>query len=86
MASEASIDLIPLERQLQHLTASIRSEDDEQSWLKVQSICQELANHLRVRNGPGELSCVLEFSTEFLTDPIKWTIIPALEKPNFLKL
>ncbi|KAH9484292.1 hypothetical protein JR316_0003773 [Psilocybe cubensis] len=50
MTSEGLIDLIPLERQLHQLTASIRIKDEDESWNKVASISQELANNLRSRD------------------------------------
>ena len=53
MASEVSIDLIQLERQLHELSVSIRETDAQGSWLGVETACRELANNLRVRNGPG---------------------------------
>ncbi|KDR81566.1 hypothetical protein GALMADRAFT_239590 [Galerina marginata CBS 339.88] len=59
MASEATIDLIPLERLLQELSASIRKADEEESWIKVESASRELANHLRVRNAPVDNHTIL---------------------------
>jgi hypothetical protein len=53
MASEVSIDLIQLERQLHDLSVSIRKIDAQDSWLGVETASRELANNLRVRNGPG---------------------------------
>ncbi|KAF8959042.1 hypothetical protein BDZ97DRAFT_2045486 [Flammula alnicola] len=57
--TEVSIDLIPLERLLHDLAASIRKTDADQSWATVETTSRELANHLRVRNAPVDNHTIL---------------------------
>lgn len=59
MASEVSIDLIQLERQLHDLSVSIRKIDAQDSWLGVETASRELANNLRVRSGPADNHTIL---------------------------
>ncbi|KAF5331076.1 hypothetical protein D9619_005541 [Psilocybe cf. subviscida] len=44
----ATIDLIPLERDL----FARREATDDEAWAEIENTARELANHLRVRNGP----------------------------------
>lgn len=44
-----TIDLIPLERDLY----ARRDPKDDDAWTEIENTARELANHLRVRNGPG---------------------------------
>ncbi|KAF8163260.1 hypothetical protein B0H34DRAFT_694710 [Crassisporium funariophilum] len=59
MASDPSIDLIPLDNLLESLAASIREANLDQSWLTVETTSRELANSLRVRGGPVDNHTVL---------------------------
>lgn len=45
----AAIDLIPLQQALD----AQRDPQDDAAWADIENTARELANHLRVRNGPG---------------------------------
>lgn len=48
-----TIDLIPFERLLHSLAISLRKANSEEQWQTVERTSRELANSLRVRDGPG---------------------------------
>ena len=47
------MDLIPQERLLHSLVVSLRKTNSVEQWKAVESTSRELANSLRVRDGPG---------------------------------
>lgn len=47
------MDLIPLERLLHSLVVSLRKTNSDEQWKTVEITSRELANTLRVRDGPG---------------------------------
>jgi len=59
-----TIDLIPLERLLHSLAASLRTTNLDDQWQTVEKTSRELANCLRVRDGPGP--CLLSIYSSFL--------------------
>ncbi|KAF8902129.1 hypothetical protein CPB84DRAFT_1729336 [Gymnopilus junonius] len=59
MASEAAVELLPLQQVLHQLCLDIRDADNDQSWNNVQSVAKEIANHLRVRNAPVDNHTIL---------------------------
>ena len=86
MAPEPSIDLIQLERQLHDLSVAIRKIDAHDSWLGVEIASRELANNLRVRNGPGIIS-IHPFSSlnnSFFSVADNHTILGRTELPQTL--
>jgi hypothetical protein len=86
MAPEVSIDLIQLERQLHDLSVAIRKVDAHDSWLSVEIVSRELANNLRVRNGPGMPSkCPSSSSSNSLFSLVNnHTILGKTELPQTL--
>jgi hypothetical protein len=48
-----SIDLELLEQRLSQLLTELREEESEQTWRNVEITSRDLANGLRVRDGPG---------------------------------
>ena len=47
------MDLLPHERLLHSLVVSLRKSNSDEQWITVESTSRELANSLRVRDGPG---------------------------------
>jgi hypothetical protein len=55
------MDLIPHERLLHNLVVSLRKTNSDEQWKTVESTSRELANSLRVRDGPGPSVISLSF-------------------------
>ena len=47
------MDLIPHERLLHSLVVSLHETNSDEQWKTVESTSRELADSLRVRDGPG---------------------------------
>ena len=47
------MDLIPHERLLHSLVVSLRETNSDEQWKTVENTSRELADSLRVRDGPG---------------------------------
>ncbi|KAF8797982.1 hypothetical protein BYT27DRAFT_7228589 [Phlegmacium glaucopus] len=54
-----TIDLTALERLLHNLAASLRTTNSDEQWQIVENISRELANSLRVRDGPVDYHNIL---------------------------
>ncbi|KAF9532936.1 hypothetical protein CPB83DRAFT_784211 [Crepidotus variabilis] len=50
MSSQKPVDLVPYQEELDNLLQSLRKSPSQSSWATVETTCQEIANHLRVRN------------------------------------
>lgn len=60
------MDLIPQERLLHSLVVSLCETNSDEQWKIVESTSRELANSLRVRDGPGP-SVIAQFICPCLT-------------------
>ena len=50
------MDLNPHERLLHSLVVSLRKDNSDEQWKTVESTSRELADSLRVRDGPGPIA------------------------------
>ena len=51
--ADVSLDLEFLEQRLSQLLAELRDGETDQAWKEVESTSRNLANGLRIRDGPG---------------------------------
>jgi hypothetical protein len=51
--ADLSLDLESLEQRLSQLLAELRDGESEQAWKEVETTSHNLADGLRVRDGPG---------------------------------